>query len=88
MAVVVDGGGSGAPGAPVDSGSGRGPAGGVTGTPSQPAGRLEPGPGGPPDDMDENIDPSELRDAGDATVGGVDLLMREFGGELVEGEQR
>ncbi len=38
--------------------------------------------------MDENIDPSELRDAGDATVGGVDLLMREFGGELVEGEQR
>jgi hypothetical protein len=38
--------------------------------------------------MDEHIDPSELRDAGDVTVGGVDLLMREFGGELVEGEQR
>jgi hypothetical protein len=39
------------------------------------------------DDADEHIDPSELRDAGDAATGGVDLLMREFGGELVEGER-
>jgi DNA polymerase III subunit gamma/tau len=48
-----------------------------------------PGPPGPidpgvPDDHDEHIDPSELRDAGDVTTGGVDLLMREFGGKLVE----
>jgi hypothetical protein len=36
------------------------------------------------DDFDEQVDVSELRDANDAAVGGVDLLMREFGGELLE----
>jgi DNA polymerase-3 subunit gamma/tau len=29
---------------------------------------------------DEVIDPNELRDAGDVATGGVDLLLREFGG--------
>ncbi len=31
-------------------------------------------------DDDEVIDPTELRDAGDVATGGVDLLLREFGG--------
>jgi DNA polymerase-3 subunit gamma/tau len=37
---------------------------------------------------DEVIDPNELRDAGDVATGGVDLLLREFGGGevLEEGE--
>jgi hypothetical protein len=31
------------------------------------------------------IDPAELRDAGDVAVGGIDLLLREFGGgEVIE----
>ena len=32
----------------------------------------------------ESVDISELRDANDAATGGVDLLLREFGGELLE----
>ncbi|HKH04566.1 MAG TPA: DNA polymerase III subunit gamma/tau [Acidimicrobiales bacterium] len=44
------------------------------------------GPVPPPDD-EEHIDPTELRDAGEAAIGGVDLLVREFGAELVEGER-
>lgn len=36
------------------------------------------------DDEIESIDVSELADAGDVAVGGVDLLMREFGGELIQ----
>ena len=35
-------------------------------------------------DDDEAIDPSELRDAGDVATHGVDLVLREFGGELLE----
>jgi DNA polymerase-3 subunit gamma/tau len=77
VAVVVDGA---APGPAGGATAGR-RAGGRAGT-SRSADRTAP-----PDD-DEHIDPSELTDAGDVTVGGVDLLMREFGGELVEGEQR
>ena len=39
----------------------------------------------PPDDDEiESIDVSELADASDVAVGGVDLLMREFGGELIQ----
>lgn len=38
------------------------------------------------DEMHESIDVSELRDAGDAATGGVELLLREFGGELLEEE--
>jgi DNA polymerase-3 subunit gamma/tau len=48
--------------------------------------RAAAGPAPAPDD-DEHIDPTELRDAGEAAVGGVDLLVREFGAELVEGER-
>jgi hypothetical protein len=35
-------------------------------------------------DDEESIDIGELEDAGDVAVGGVDLLMREFGGELIQ----
>jgi hypothetical protein len=36
-------------------------------------------------DDEDVIDPSELRDAGDVATGGVDLLLREFGGgEVIE----
>jgi hypothetical protein len=35
---------------------------------------------------DEHIDPGELRDAHDVASNGVDLVLREFGGELVEEE--
>jgi hypothetical protein len=52
--------------------------------PGRPLGAPGPVDPGAPDDHDEHIDPSELRDAGDVTTGGVDLLMREFGGQLVE----
>jgi hypothetical protein len=39
----------------------------------------------PADDDIDSIDLSELRDAKDATIGGVELLMREFGGgQLME----
>jgi DNA polymerase III subunit gamma/tau len=42
----------------------------------------------PAADDEDVIDPSELRDAGDVATGGVDLLLREFGGGevLEEGE--
>ena len=42
----------------------------------------------PPPDNDEPefVDVSELRDAHDAATGGVDLLLREFGGKLMEEE--
>jgi DNA polymerase-3 subunit gamma/tau len=42
----------------------------------------------PATDDEDVIDPSELRDAGDVATGGVDLLLREFGGGevLEEGE--
>lgn len=36
------------------------------------------------DEQYESVDVSELRDASDAATGGVDLLLREFGGELLE----
>jgi hypothetical protein len=36
------------------------------------------------DDEIESIDVSELADASDVAIGGVDLLMREFGGELIQ----
>jgi hypothetical protein len=72
VAVVVEGDGSG-PSHPGRSGVMTAP------------GPVDPGPAG--DDEHEHIDPSELRDAGDVTTGGVDLLMREFGGQLVEEER-
>ena len=38
-----------------------------------------------PTDDDEAIDLAELRDADDVATGGVDLLLREFGGgEVIE----
>jgi hypothetical protein len=42
----------------------------------------------PATDDEDAIDPSQLRDAGDVATGGVDLLLREFGGGevLEEGE--
>jgi len=74
VAVVVEGGGA-RPGAPAGRAPARAPAGDRGGAP-------------PPDDRDdEHIDPTELRDAGD-TVGGVDLLVREFGAQLVEEDHR
>jgi DNA polymerase III subunit gamma/tau len=65
----------------------------VDGDPPAGAGEAEFGAGSamrgapPGDDHDhEPVDPSELRDAAVATAG-VDLLLREFGGELVEEDQ-
>jgi DNA polymerase III subunit gamma/tau len=60
-----------------DGGGGSGPA---------PAGGQGPGPGPAPspEPEDEHIDPSELRDAGDVATTGVDLLLREFGGQVEE----
>jgi hypothetical protein len=49
-----------------------------------PASGLTPAPD--PEPEDEHIDPGELRDADDVASNGVDLLLREFGGELVEEE--
>jgi DNA polymerase III subunit gamma/tau len=57
-------------------------------------GAAAPGPPGAPapgpaadEPEDEHIDPADLRDADDVDAGtGVDLLLREFGGELVEEE--
>ncbi|HEX5366287.1 MAG TPA: DNA polymerase III subunit gamma/tau [Acidimicrobiales bacterium] len=40
-----------------------------------------------PDVDDEAIDPSELRDAGDVATHGVELVLREFGGELLEEDE-
>jgi hypothetical protein len=51
-----------------------------------PAGASGPGPAPDPEPDDEHIDPGELRDADDVAATGVDLLLREFGGELVEEE--
>jgi DNA polymerase-3 subunit gamma/tau len=47
-----------------------------------------PSPAASPDPADEieHIDPTELRDANDVATSGVDLVMRTFGGELVEEE--
>jgi DNA polymerase-3 subunit gamma/tau len=100
VVVVVDGAaasGAPGPGGPAGGGPSGGPSagGGPAGTSGGgsgggPARSAAPSPGPsapPPDDHDEHIDPSELRDAGDITTGGVDLLMREFGGQLVEEER-
>jgi DNA polymerase-3 subunit gamma/tau len=78
VALVVDDDGSaataGAPGGPA-----RAAAPSPVGAPAP----VDPG----PDDADEHIDPSELRDADDVATNGVDLLLREFGGgEVVEEE--
>jgi DNA polymerase-3 subunit gamma/tau len=48
--------------------------------------RAGPATGPGPEPEDEHIDPGELRDANDVASNGVDLLLREFGGELVEEE--
>jgi hypothetical protein len=69
----------------VVTGGGGGPAGAAT-DPSQSSGG--PPPGAEPDDEMEPIDVSELEDAGDVAVGGVDLLVREFGGELIQEDPR
>ena len=53
----------------------RPPSGGGGGAPMPPP---------PPDDEADLGDISELRDAPKTAVGGVDLLLREFGGELLE----
>jgi hypothetical protein len=63
------------------------------GAPSTPAGPSRsdspPIPNEPADDDDlESINVAELADAGDVATGGVELLMREFGGELVEEDPR
>jgi hypothetical protein len=70
------------------------------GGPPAPTGAPPPGPeatGGPASpaggslasadtDDHEDIDPTELRDADDAATGGIDLVLREFGGQLIEEE--
>jgi hypothetical protein len=60
----------------------------VPDAPGSPGAPADAGPGVRPAeaDPDEDIDPRELRDAGDVATSGVDLLLREFGGELVEEE--
>jgi len=61
---------------------GDAPGAGAPGPPGAPA----PGPAAA-EPEDERIDPAELRDADDVDAStGVDLLLREFGGELVEEE--
>jgi hypothetical protein len=48
-------------------------------------------PSPPDDDPDDVLHPAEvadLPDANDVTVGGVDLLLSEFGGEIVQEENR
>ncbi|HEY8524406.1 MAG TPA: DNA polymerase III subunit gamma/tau [Acidimicrobiales bacterium] len=59
----------------------------AAGAPGRSAAAPAPPDPGPEPDVEEHIDPSELRDADDVTTGGVDLLLREFGGELVEEER-
>lgn len=70
--LVVEGGSGPAPGASA-SPAGSGPA------PGEP----------PPDDHDDAPHPAEIAALPDAdvTVGGVDLLLREFGGEIVQEER-
>ena len=76
--VVDDDGGTAAAGAPGGPGA-RAVAPSTGGAPAP----VDPG----PDDAEEHIDPSELRDADDVATNGVDLLLREFGGgEVVEEE--
>jgi DNA polymerase-3 subunit gamma/tau len=51
----------------------------------EPVGAGSTDPGAPPPDDHEHIDPAELRDADDAAVTGVDLVVRTFGGgELIQ----
>jgi hypothetical protein len=51
----------------------------------EPAGAGSTASAAPPPDDPEHIDPAELRDAGDAAVTGVDLVVRTFGGgELIQ----
>ena len=58
-----------------------GTAGPLPGDPAWSPGAAPAEPGTAPGaDDDEDIDPTELRDAGDVATGGVDLLLREFGG--------
>jgi len=57
----------------VDADAGRaggGPAADPLGPPADPG----------PDDGDEDIDPSELRDADDVPTSGVEIVLQEFGG--------
>jgi hypothetical protein len=75
--VVVDepGGDGGQPGAPTQGRS----------SPQAPTGQGQAP--GQADDSDDVLSPDEVRelkDAGDVATGGVDLLLKEFGGELVE----
>jgi DNA polymerase-3 subunit gamma/tau len=85
VGVVVsdDGSGQGSAGAPGGAAApgpapspASGPSPGPTGT-TAPAGTSDP-------TDDEAIDPAELRDAGDVATRGVDLVLREFGGELID----
>jgi hypothetical protein len=75
-------------------GAGGGPASGTAGgpspDPSRPAAASSPSSGGDHDDDEtlDGVDIAELADAGDVATGGVELLMREFGGELVEEDPR
>jgi DNA polymerase-3 subunit gamma/tau len=69
VAVVVDG--DGPPSAGPSAGSVGGAGGGL---------RAE----GPAPEPDEDVDLADLRDAHDVATSGVDMLLREFGGELVE----
>ena len=52
---------------------------------SEPPGTATGQQAAPPPDEVEHIDPTELRDANDAAVTGVDLVVRTFGGgELIQ----
>jgi hypothetical protein len=75
--VVEDPDGSG-PGGPPGAASPGPPS---SATPAQPGGPPTPP---EPDDVLSPDEVRELEDAKDVATGGVDLLMREFGGELVE----
>ena len=57
----------------VDADAGRAGGGPAADPPGPPA---DPG----PDDGDEDIDPSELRDADDVPTSGVEIVLQEFGG--------
>jgi hypothetical protein len=83
---VVGGGGSAdpsRPGSPSAAGSPSSGTGAGAGAGAGAAAGATAG-GAVEDDEIESIDVSELADAGDVAIGGVDLLMREFGGELIQ----
>jgi hypothetical protein len=67
--------------------NGASPGPGAPGQPPTSVGVVDARAGGQADEADDVLSPDEVRelkDAGDVATGGVDLLLREFGGELIE----